>query len=82
MAEHKKPIIRTMTDKFTAWCADKSDSARVERTMAQAVIIGVTDFVATLNGLPPWASALITLIGMPLLSIVQAEIGKASGGNG
>lgn len=82
MADHKKSIVRRATDKFTAWCADKSDSARVERTIAQAAIIGVTDFVATLNGLPPWASALITLIGMPLLSIVQAEIGKASGGNG
>ena len=42
----------------------------------QAVVIGVSDFIATINGLPPWASALITLVGMPVLTILMAEIGK------
>lgn len=81
MAEHKKNPIRNLTDKFTAWCADKSESARVERTIAEAVVIGTMDFVATINGLPPWASALITLIGMPVATIFLSEIGKR-GSNG
>lgn len=82
MADHKKNPIRDITDKFVAWCADKSDAARVERTVAQAVIIGVSDFIATINGLPPWASALVTLVGMPVLTIFMAEIGKTGGDNG
>lgn len=82
MEDHKKNPIRSASEKFVAWCADKSDAARVERTVAQAVVIGVSDFVATINGLPPWASALVTLVGMPVLTILMAEIGKTGGDNG
>lgn len=82
MAEHKKNPIRSASEKFVAWCADKSDAARVERTVAEAVIIGTTDFIATINGLPPWASALFTLVGMPVLTIFLSEIGKKGGENG
>ena len=82
MADHKKNPIRSASEKFVAWCADKSDAVRVERTVAEAVVIGTMDFVATINGLPPWASALITLIGMPVATIFLSEVGKRGSSNG
>lgn len=77
MKEPKKNIIRRGSEKFVAWCADKSDAARVERTLAQAVLIGIVDAAAAINGAPAWVCVIGTTLGMPLLTIIMAEIGKS-----
>lgn len=69
--------IRSATERFVAWCADKDDAARVERTLAQAVLVGIVDAAAALNGAPAWVCVLGTTLGMPLLTIIMAEIGKS-----
>lgn len=82
MAQHANGETRTLTERFVGWCHDKSDAARLQRTIVQAVVIGACDFVATLNGLPAEFTALFTLIGMPVLTAVMAEIGKGQESEG
>lgn len=76
MAQHASNEKTTLTQRFIDWCHDKSDAARLQRTIFQAIVIGCTDFVATLNGLPAELTAFFTVVGMPVLTAIMSEVGK------
>lgn len=76
MAEHASNEKTTLTQRFINWCHDKSDAARLQRTIFQAVVIGLTDFAATINGIPAELTAFFTIVGMPVLTAIMAEVGK------
>lgn len=77
MAEHKKNIIRRMSEGFVAWCADTSSAARLERTIAQGVIGVVIGLLSSIAGAPEWAQLCVVPVVMAVLAPIQAEIGKA-----
>lgn len=82
MAQHASEEKTTLTQRFVNWCHDKSDAARVQRTIFQAAVIGATDFVATINGMPPIVTTFFTLVGMPVLSAIMSEVGKLADESG
>lgn len=72
MPNHKKTIIRRATEGFTAWCADNSPAAKLERTVAQGVLAAVAVGVTT----GEWGAATAVAVIMAVLTPVQAMIGK------
>lgn len=66
-------IVRKITSGITAWCADNSPAARLERTIVQGIIAAVTTGLAT----GQWGAAFVVASIMAILAPIQAIIGEA-----
>lgn len=69
----------TLTDKFIAWCALDTKSARFERSIAQGIlsaIIVVVPQVLGLFTLPEWCSVFFVALIMSILAPIQKAIGN------
>lgn len=65
--------MRKLTSRFCAWCADTSDAARLERTVAQGVIAAVAVGVTT----GEWGPSVVTAVIIAIFTPIQAAIGQA-----
>lgn len=65
--------MRKLTSRFCAWCADTSDAARLERTVAQGVIAAVAVGVTT----GEWGPSVVTAVIIAIFTPIQAAIGHA-----
>ncbi len=66
--------IRNFSNAFINWCADMSDAARFERTIAQGIMAAIIAGVAS----GEWGIAFTTAMIMAVLSPIQAAIGHAN----
>lgn len=65
--------MRKLTSRFCAWCADTSDAARLERTVAQGIIAAVSVGMTT----GEWGASVVTAVIMAVITPIQAAIGRA-----
>lgn len=65
--------MRKLTSRFCAWCADTSDAARLERTVAQGIIAAVAVGMTT----GEWGASVVTAVIMAVITPIQAAIGRA-----
>lgn len=64
--------MRKLTSRFCAWCADTSDAARLERTVAQGIIAAVSVGMTT----GEWGASVVTAVIMAVITPIQAAIGR------
>lgn len=64
--------MRKLTSRFCAWCADTSDAARLERTVAQGIIAAVSVGMTT----GEWGASVVTAVIMAVITPIQAALGK------
>ncbi len=62
--------MRKLTSRFCAWCADTSDAARLERTVAQGIIAAVSVGMTT----GEWGASVVTAVIMAVITPIQAAI--------
>lgn len=65
--------MRKLTSRFCAWCADTSDAARLERTVAQGIIAAVSVGMTT----GEWGPSVVMAVIIAIFTSIQAAIGRA-----